>query len=149
MNTLTVEQNRILDEAKTEEQLRKVLVEWFHAYNIKEEQMNWYRDQIVWGFYEDEKPQYYQGRDGEHEICEPVTASMVQNLVKALEVYERERKRYRHANPEITGEFFLAGGIGDKDQNMLPEFVEIVPAYGAGWSQLYQKTDKTISLEGS
>lgn len=69
-------------------------------------------------------------------------------LKKGLDIYERERQRFRHAKPEFTGVFFLAGGHGETDDNMLPEFVEIVPAYGCGWVQLYQKTDKTISYEG-
>lgn len=69
-------------------------------------------------------------------------------LEKGLDVYERERQRFRHAKPEFTGVFFLAGGHGETDDNMLPEFVEIVPAYGCGWVQVYQKTDKTISYEG-
>jgi hypothetical protein len=113
-----------------------------------EEQLEWYRERVVWGFYEEEKPQYYQGPAGEHEICEPVTAKQVENLTKALEIYERERQRFRHAKPEITGAYYLSGGYGDKDDNMLPEFVEIVPAYGCAWSQVYQRTDKTISYEG-
>jgi hypothetical protein len=66
-----------------------------------------------------------------------------------LEIYQRERERFRHAKPEITGEYFLAGGHGDIDSNMLPQFVHICPAYGAGWEQLYQKTDNTVSYEGS
>jgi hypothetical protein len=69
-------------------------------------------------------------------------------LEKGLNIYERERQRFRHAKPEFTGVFFLAGGHGETDDNMLPEFVEIVPAYGCGWVQVYQKTDKTISYEG-
>lgn len=72
-----------------------------------------------------------------------------QKLVKALDIYERERARFRHSAPEITGDYFLAGGIGEKDENFLPEYVEIVPAYGCGWSQLYQKTERAISYEGS
>lgn len=70
-------------------------------------------------------------------------------LRKALEIYERERARFRHAKPEITGEYFLAGGHGEKDSNLLPQFVEIVPAYGCAWVQIYEKTDKTIVYEGS
>lgn len=70
-------------------------------------------------------------------------------LKKALEIYQRERDRYRHSVPEISGDYFLAGGYGDRDRNQLPQFVEIVPAYGAGWSQVYEKTDRTISYEGS
>jgi hypothetical protein len=114
-----------------------------------EENRDWYRDHIVWGFHMEEKPQYYQGKEGEHEINEPVTAETVNNLVKALEIYERERARFRHAKPEITGAYFLTGGHGNKDDNMLPEFVTICPAYGAGWEQVYKKTDRTVSYEGS
>jgi hypothetical protein len=73
----------------------------------------------------------------------------IKTLEKGLDIYERERQRFRHAKPEYTGEFFLAGGHGEKDGNMLPEFVEICPAYGAGWVHVYQRTDKTISHEGS
>ena len=73
----------------------------------------------------------------------------VRNLRKALDLYERERNRFKHANPEMTGEYFLSGGHGDIDSNMLPQFVRICPAYGAGWEQIYEKTDKTVSYEGS
>ena len=70
-------------------------------------------------------------------------------LRKALEIYERERARYRHAKPEMTGAYFLAGGHGNKDDNQMPQFVEIVPAYGCGWSMIYEDTGRTISYEGS
>lgn len=70
-------------------------------------------------------------------------------LRKALEIYERERARFRHAKPEMTGEYFLAGGHGPKDDNQMPQFVEIVPAYGCGWSMIYEDTGRTISYEGS
>lgn len=73
----------------------------------------------------------------------------ISKLRKALEIYERERARFLHANPEITGEYFLAGGHGNVDSNMLPEYIRIVPAYGCAWEQIYVKTDKTISYEGS
>lgn len=70
-------------------------------------------------------------------------------LTKALEVYERERARFSHAKPEITGAYFLAGGHGETDDNQLPQFVRIVPAYGCAWEQVYIKTDKTINYESS
>jgi hypothetical protein len=68
---------------------------------------------------------------------------------KALELYERERARFRHTHPEITGAYFLAGGHGLKDDNMLPQFVEICPAYGCAWVKIYEDTGRTISYEGS
>lgn len=114
-----------------------------------EESLDWYRDRVVWGFYEEGEPKYYQGKDGENEICEPITAKDVEAMIKALDVYSRERHRFLHANPEITGQFFLAGGHGEKDDNMLPQFVTICPAYGAAWEQVYEKTGRTITYEGS
>jgi len=114
-----------------------------------EESLDWYRDRVVWGFYEDYVPHYIQGRAGEHEINEPVTAEQVRNMYKALDVYKRERDRFRHAHPQITGEFFLTGGHGDRDENMLPQYVTVCPAYGAGWECVYEKTNRTISYEGS
>jgi hypothetical protein len=77
------------------------------------------------------------------------TADYIKKLEKALDLYERERERFKHAKPEITGEFFLTGGHGYQDDNRLPEYVRICPAYGCAWEQVYQKTDKTITYEGS
>lgn len=76
-------------------------------------------------------------------------AKVIQNLEKALEIYERERERFRHAKPEMTGEYFLAGGHGPKDDNQMPQFVEICPAYGAGWVMIYEDTGRVIMHEGS
>ena len=73
----------------------------------------------------------------------------VQKLRKALEIYKRERDRFKHNNAEIAGVYFLTGGHGEEDDNMLPEYVRICPAYGCAWEQVYVKTDKTISYEGS
>jgi hypothetical protein len=73
----------------------------------------------------------------------------VTKLRKALDLYERERARFRHAHPEMTGAYFLSGGHGEKDDNQLPRFVEICPAYGCGWVKIYEDTGRTISYEGS
>lgn len=73
----------------------------------------------------------------------------IKNLRKALGIYERERNRFRHAKPEMTGEFFIAGHHGLKDDNMMPQFIEVCPAYGAGWVMIYEDTGRTISHEGS
>ena len=117
---------------------------------------DWYKERMVWGFYCDEKPVFYQGEAGENDVCDPVTAdevnhmiAQIDNLKKALEIYQRERDRFKHAHPEITGAYFLTGGHGEKDANQLPEYVTVCPAYGAGWEQVYEKTDRTISYEGS
>lgn len=73
----------------------------------------------------------------------------VRQLRKALDIYERERIRFRHARPEFTGDFFISGKLGDSDDNGLPDKIEICPSYGCAWTTIYEKTDKTISYEGS
>lgn len=73
----------------------------------------------------------------------------VKNLRKALQIYERERIRFKHAKPEMSGEFFIAGSHGPKDDNVMPQFIEVCPAYGAGWVMIYEDTGRTISYEGS
>jgi hypothetical protein len=85
------------------------------------------------------------------ETCEVIdnAAKYIKNLERALDTYERERARFRHAHPELTGEYFLSGGHGTRDKNQLPEFVTIVPAYGCAWEQVYERTDRTITYEGS
>jgi hypothetical protein len=71
----------------------------------------------------------------------------VVKLQRALEIYEKERIRFRHSKPEFTGEFFISGYHGFRDNNLLPEFLQICPAYGADWSQIYQRIDRTIGPE--
>ena len=72
-----------------------------------------------------------------------------EKLRKGFEVYQRERDRFKHATPEMSGAYFLSGGYGPTDDNQMPQFVEIVPAYGCGWSMVYEDTGRKISYEGS
>ena len=45
--------------------------------------------------------------------------------------------------------WFVCGEMGEKDQNGLPQYIDVCPAYGVGWYQVYEKTDRTVSTEGS
>ncbi len=72
-----------------------------------------------------------------------------EHLRKCLVIYKRERDRFKHSTPEMTGAYFVTGGYGEEDANMLPQFIQICPAYGCAWVQVYERTDKTISYEGS
>jgi hypothetical protein len=71
------------------------------------------------------------------------TAARLEALERALTLYEAERTRFRHAHPEYTGAYFISGAHGVRDGNQLPEYVQICPAYGADWSQIYQRTERT------
>lgn len=72
-----------------------------------------------------------------------------EKLRRGLELYKSERDRFKHTHPEMSGAYFLTGGHGPKDDNQMPQFVEVVPAYGCGWSMIYEDTGRTISYEGS
>lgn len=75
-------------------------------------------------------------------LCE--IADYIEKLEKALSLYEKERARFKHANPELTGAFFISGASGSTDESYLPEYIHVCPAYGCDWSQLYVKTDRTF-----
>lgn len=50
---------------------------------------------------------------------------------------------------QLPDTWFVSGEHGAKDGNGLPQYIDVCPAYGVGWSQVYEKTDRTISTEGS
>lgn len=95
------------------------------------------------------KPNY--GATFIHDLRDQVKELEAENqkLRKALDIYQRERDRFKHTHPEMTGAYFLTGGHGTKDENGVPMYVEICPAYGCGWTYVYQTTGRTISYEGS
>lgn len=45
--------------------------------------------------------------------------------------------------------WYVCGEMGEKDQNGLPQYIDVCPAYGVGWYQVYEKTDRSVSTEGS
>jgi hypothetical protein len=86
-------------------------------------------------------------QDSENEWVESAAlrevAAYISKLEKSLELYERERIRFRHAKPEMTGVYFISGDGGNKDNNCLPEHIWVCPAYGCDWSQRYVRTEQT------
>jgi hypothetical protein len=56
------------------------------------------------------------------------------------------RRMYVEEYPDT---WFPCGEIGEKDANGLPKYIEVCPAYGVDWSQLYERTDRTIGGMGS
>jgi hypothetical protein len=73
---------------------------------------DWYRDRVVWGFYEDREPKYYQGKAGESEICDPVTAEEVTRLLRGWNDAETRLANAISALQWCGGSFdFADGGI--------------------------------------
>lgn len=50
---------------------------------------------------------------------------------------------------QLPDTWFVCGEIGEKDENNLPRYIEVCPAYGVDWSQIYERTDRTIGGMGS
>ncbi len=50
---------------------------------------------------------------------------------------------------QLPDTWFVCGELGEKDQNNLPKYIEVCPAYGADWSQIYERTNRTIGGMGS
>ena len=54
--------------------------------------------------------------------------------------FETLKKIFFHSMPEkYPDTYFICGEAGSKDDDRLPEYISICPAYGVGWSILYKK----------
>jgi hypothetical protein len=51
------------------------------------------------------------------------------------------RRMYVEYYPDT---WFVCGQIGETDRNNLPKYIEVCPAYGVDWSQIYERTERTI-----
>ena len=69
-------------------------------------------------------------------------------VARLKEKCDRQAMILRRLTPEnYPGVYFITGEIGLKDTNGLPEKLLVVPAYGADWHMIYQRTDKTYGPE--
>jgi hypothetical protein len=50
---------------------------------------------------------------------------------------------------QFPNQWFVCGELGPRDENGLPAKIEVCPAYGVDWSQIYERTDHTIGGMGS
>lgn len=56
----------------------------------------------------------------------------------------------RRSYPEnFPDTWFVANGIGQKDENNLPQYIWVCPAFGVDWLQVYEKTERTVGGMGS
>lgn len=71
-------------------------------------------------------------------------------LEEILELLAKQQKIIRRIYVEhFPDTYFVCGESGSKDQNGLPDRIEVCPAYGVDWSQIYERTDRTIGGMGS
>lgn len=65
-----------------------------------------------------------------------------------LKALRKIYKSYKHIMAEhIPDTYFICGQGGEVDRNNLPETIQICPAYGVDWFQIYKRTDETWGPE--
>ncbi len=58
------------------------------------------------------------------------------------EQFELLKKMFFHRVPErMPDTYFICGDGGETDDDMLPEYIFVCPAYGVGWSIAYKKVN--------
>lgn len=73
-----------------------------------------------------------------------------QELEDILELLAKQQKIIHRVYAErFPDTWFVCGEHGEKDQNNLPKYIEVCPAYGVDWSHVYERTDRTIGGMGS
>lgn len=94
----------------------------------------------------DNKVTLGHGEYGVDSLCEQA-ANEIEELTDLL---EKQQKIIRRMYVEhFPNTWFVCGEGGDKNQNNLPRYIEVCPAYGLDWSVVYERTDKIIGGMGS
>ena len=70
-------------------------------------------------------------------------------IIYAKEYIEKLENLLSKVFPENSGHYFISNELGNKDNNGLPDKIEICPAYGCDFSVVYEKTDRVIGGMGS
>jgi hypothetical protein len=71
----------------------------------------------------------------------------IEQLEKKLKVLEKVELYLKTNTPEESGYYFIAGALGEVDQNLLPKELLICPAFGVDWMQIYTRTERTTGPE--
>ena len=84
------------------------------------------------------------GFDPVAELCSEARSE----IIRLREKCNNQAMILRRLTPEnYPGVYFITGEIGLKDTNGLPEKLLVVPAYGADWHMIYERTDKAFGPE--
>ncbi len=72
----------------------------------------WYREQVIWGFYEEKIPQYIQGKAGENEICSPITAEDVTKMQNTIFELKQQIKHFKKLNADRPWRRIFSAYVG-------------------------------------
>ena len=84
------------------------------------------------------------------ETCQAYIREQDEEIKRLKEKCDKQAMVLRRIYVEqFPNTWYVAGGYGEKDQNNLPKYIEVVPAWGVDWSHVYERTDRTIGGMGS
>lgn len=63
----------------------------------------------------------------------------IEYLERKLKLLEKIDMLMKTSYPEQTGHYFISGEHGEKDDSGLPEYLQVVPAYGVDWHMTYKR----------
>jgi hypothetical protein len=96
---------------------------------------------------EDQCARLVDGPGGIMEMKQTI-ADKEAEIARLQDIVTRMGRIYKHLNPEKhPGVYFIHGSLGSYDDNGMPEKLMIVPAYGADFSYIYERTEKTTGPE--
>lgn len=93
--------------------------------------------------------------DSQHEreamiLTEKIRHAAADEIEELTKLLEKQQVIIRRIYAEhLPDTWFVCGEMGEKDSNGLPQYIDVCPAYGVGWYQVYEKTDRSVSTEGS
>lgn len=88
--------------------------------------------------------------DWDFDATEDDMMSAADELEEILDLLAKQQKIIHRIYVEhFPDTYFVCGEHGEKDQNGLPKYIEVCPAYGVDWSHIYERTDRTIGGMGS
>ena len=79
-------------------------------------------------------------------LTEKIRHAAADEIEALTALLERQQVIIRRIYAEhLPDTWFVCGERGEKDQNGLPQYIDVCPAYGVGWYQVYEKTDRSVS----
>ena len=81
-------------------------------------------------------------------LMDPAIGEAIKEIERLRKKCDLQTMMLRRLDAEkFPGTYFIHSGLGETDQNGMPDKLLVVPAYGVDFSYVYQNTGKTTGPE--
>jgi hypothetical protein len=81
-------------------------------------------------------------------LMDPAIGEAIKEIERLRKKCDLQTMMLRRLDAEkFPGTYFIHSGLGETDQNGMPERLLVVPAFGVDFSYIYQRTEKTTGPE--